>query len=61
MTGRRVGVIAAAALALGLWPAIAAAADPSPALLAKGKYVLGSAGGCACHTPPDAPGAYQEQ
>jgi mono/diheme cytochrome c family protein len=56
MSGRCVRVIAAAALALSLWPAIAPAADPSPALLAKGKYVLGSAGGCACHTPPDAAG-----
>src|SRR5207247_2111575 len=34
----------------------AAAAGPSPELLARGKYVFATAGGCGCHTPPDAVG-----
>ena len=55
MIGRRV-VRIVAALALSLWPAIAKAAGPTPALVAKGKYVFGAAGGCACHTPPDGVG-----
>jgi mono/diheme cytochrome c family protein len=55
MTDPRVVVIATA-LALSLWPSLAAAADATSALVARGKYVFGAAGGCACHTPPDAPG-----
>lgn len=55
MTVRRAGPILAI-LALGLWPAAAPAADPSPGILARGKYVFATAGGCACHTPPDAVG-----
>jgi mono/diheme cytochrome c family protein len=54
MTVRRAGLIAA--FALGLWPAAAPAADPSPEILARGKYVFATAGGCGCHTPPDAVG-----
>lgn len=55
MTHARV-VVVATALALTLWPARASAADVTSALVAKGKYVFGAAGGCACHTPPQAPG-----
>jgi mono/diheme cytochrome c family protein len=55
MIGRR-GLVVAAAVASSLWPALVPAAEPSAALLARGKYVFGSAGGCACHTPPAAPG-----
>jgi mono/diheme cytochrome c family protein len=44
------------ALALGLWPAVAHPAGPTPDLVAKGKYVFGAAGGCACHTRPDGVG-----
>jgi mono/diheme cytochrome c family protein len=55
MIGRRV-VRIVAALALSLWPAIAQATGPTPDLVAKGKYVFGAAGGCACHTPPDGVG-----
>jgi mono/diheme cytochrome c family protein len=46
----------AAALALTLWPALASGQNALSALAARGKYVFGAAGGCACHTPPDAPG-----
>ncbi len=55
MIGRRVAPIVAA-LALSLWPAAARAAGPAPEPVARGKYVFGAAGGCACHTPPDAAG-----
>jgi len=51
MIGRRVAPIVAA-LALSLWPAIARAAEPALDLIARGKYVFGAAGGCACHTLP---------
>ena len=43
-----------AALALGLWPVVARAADSTPELIARGQYVFGAAGGCACHTVPGA-------
>ena len=39
-----------AALALSLWPVVAQAADSTPELIARGKYVFGVGGGCACHT-----------
>ena len=55
MSVRRAGLLVAA-LALCLWPASARAADPSPEILARGKYVFATAGGCGCHTPPDAVG-----
>jgi mono/diheme cytochrome c family protein len=55
MSIRRVGLMLAACT-LGLWPAAAPAADPSPELVARGKYVFATAGGCGCHTPPDAVG-----
>ena len=45
-----------AAFALSLWPAAAPAADPSPELSRAAKYVFATAGGCGCHTPPDAVG-----
>jgi len=43
-----------AALALSLWPVVARAADSTPELIARGRYVFGAAGGCACHTVPGA-------
>ena len=55
MSVRRAGLLVAA-FALCLWPASARAADPSPEILARGKYVFATAGGCGCHTPPDAVG-----
>ena len=55
MTHPRV-VVLATALVLALWPARASAADATSALVAKGKYVFGAAGGCACHTLPQGPG-----
>jgi mono/diheme cytochrome c family protein len=55
MTGPRV-VVVATALALGLWPALAFAVDAMSGLVTRGRYVFGAAGGCACHTPPEAPG-----
>jgi mono/diheme cytochrome c family protein len=55
MTVQRAGLLVAA-LALCLWPESARAADPSPEILARGKYVFATAGGCGCHTPPDAVG-----
>ncbi|PYN88676.1 MAG: hypothetical protein DMD87_08525 [Candidatus Rokuibacteriota bacterium] len=49
-------VLLLAAWALSLWPALARAADALPELVARGKYVFGAAGGCACHTTPDGAG-----
>jgi mono/diheme cytochrome c family protein len=43
-----------AALALSLGPVVAHAADSTPELIARGKYVFGAGGGCACHTVPGA-------
>ena len=44
--------------ALGATAIPAWGGQPSPAqdLITKGKYVFATAGGCACHTPPGAPG-----
>ena len=53
MIGRRVAAVLAAVVALQL---PAEAAEPSAELVARGKYVFGTAGGCACHTPPDGVG-----
>ena len=55
MTVRRAGLLVAA-FAFCLGPASAPAADPTPEILARGKYVFATAGGCGCHTPPDAVG-----
>ena len=55
MIDRRVAVILAA-VALILWPRGVPAAEPTPELVARGKYVFGAAGGCACHTTPDGAG-----
>ncbi len=44
--------ILCAGLALALMATTAAAQD----LPRRGKYVFALADGCACHTPPDAPG-----
>jgi mono/diheme cytochrome c family protein len=50
-------VLAALVLLLGLGAhAVPAAAQaPSPAELARGKYVFGATGGCGCHTKPKEP------
>jgi len=53
MIGRRVAAVIVAALALNLPVGVASAAEPTPELVARGKYVFATAGGCACHTPPD--------
>src|SRR2546427_3552011 len=47
-------VMVMAAIILALCSAPASAADPE--LVARGKYVFGAAGGCGCHTPPEALG-----
>jgi mono/diheme cytochrome c family protein len=56
MSGRRVVAVTAGVLALHLAIAAATAAESTSELIARGKYVFGAAGGCACHTPPDAAG-----
>ena len=56
MIGRRAAAVIAAAFALNLPARVASAAEPTPELIARGKYVFATAGGCACHTPPDAIG-----
>ena len=56
MIGRRVVPVLAAALALNLPAGVASAGEPTPELVARGKYVFATAGGCACHTPPDGVG-----
>lgn len=55
MIDRRVALMLAA-VALSLWPAPAPAAESTPDLVARGKYVFGAAGGCACHTSPEGAG-----
>ena len=56
MTARRVAAVIAAAFALNGPTGPASAAGPTTELVARGKYVFATAGGCACHTPPDAVG-----
>lgn len=56
MTARRVAAVVAAAFALNGPTGPASAAGPTTELVARGKYVFATAGGCACHTPPDAVG-----
>jgi mono/diheme cytochrome c family protein len=58
MIGRRAAAVTAAACALSLAFALVAGsaawgADSSSDIVARGKYVFATAGGCACHTPPD--------
>ncbi len=55
-TGRWALGAVGVALAFGVAPAWGGQALPAKDLIAKGKYVFGTAGGCACHTPPGAPG-----
>ena len=58
MIGRRAAAVTAAACALSVTcallaaSAIASAADSASDIVARGKYVFATAGGCACHTPP---------
>ena len=56
MTARRVAAVVAAAFALNGPTGPASVAGPTTELVARGKYVFATAGGCACHTPPDAVG-----
>ena len=61
MIGRRAAATTASACALALAfallaGAVASAADSASDIVARGKYVFATAGGCACHTPPDAIG-----
>jgi mono/diheme cytochrome c family protein len=51
MIGRRVAAVLAAAFVVSLPEA--SPAEPTAELVARGKYVFATAGGCACHTPPD--------
>jgi mono/diheme cytochrome c family protein len=55
MIGRRAAAVTAAACALSL-VSVASAADSASDIVARGKYVVATAGGCACHTPPDGVG-----
>src|SRR5215831_3006718 len=55
MIARRAAVILAT-FAVLVWPRGVPAAESAPALVARGKYVFGAAGGCACHTAPDGAG-----
>jgi alcohol dehydrogenase (quinone), cytochrome c subunit len=54
MIGRRVAAVLAAAFVVSLPEA--SPAEPTAELVARGKYVFATAGGCACHTPPDGVG-----
>jgi mono/diheme cytochrome c family protein len=51
MIGRRVAAVLTAAFVLSLPQA--SPAEPTAELVARGKYVFATAGGCACHTPAD--------
>jgi mono/diheme cytochrome c family protein len=55
MIVRRVALILAT-IALSAWPGAVPAAEPTSDLVARGKYVFGAAGGCACHTTADGAG-----
>ncbi len=48
--------VAVAICALAAGSAWGGEAVSKAALIAKGRYVFATAGGCACHTPPGAPG-----
>lgn len=55
MIARRVAlIVATSAMIFGAGPA--RAAEPAADLVARGKYVFGTAGGCGCHTTPDGAG-----
>ncbi|MGH7306776.1 MAG: c-type cytochrome [Candidatus Rokuibacteriota bacterium] len=56
MIGRRVAAALAAALAWQLPAEVVSTAEPSTELVARGKYVFATAGGCACHTLADGAG-----
>lgn len=53
---RRLTEMAVLALGVAAMPGWAGQAMPAKDLIAKGKYVFATAGGCACHTPPASPG-----
>jgi mono/diheme cytochrome c family protein len=55
MIDRQVAVMLAT-FALLFCPEDVPAAGPTPELVATGKYVFGTAGGCACHTTPEGAG-----
>ena len=55
MTVPRVAVILAT-FAVIAQLGVVRAAEPTADLVARGKYVFGTAGGCACHTTPDGRG-----
>src|SRR5262249_51877685 len=55
MIARRAALIVAT-FALLVWPRGVPAAEPTRDLVARGKYVFGASGGCACHTTPDGAG-----
>jgi mono/diheme cytochrome c family protein len=40
---------------VGLWWLPVSAASPSPAEIARGKYIFGATGGCGCHTKKNEP------
>lgn len=56
MINGRIITTIAVSLSLVLISTAAFAADRGSALVKRGKYVFATAGGCACHTPPDAKG-----
>ena len=61
MIVRRAAAVAAACalllvLALAVSSSIAAAGGSASDIVGRGKYVFATAGGCACHTPPDGVG-----
>ncbi len=49
----RITVTMAASVMLAATASAASAAEADGALVKRGKYVFATAGGCACHTPPD--------
>jgi mono/diheme cytochrome c family protein len=55
MIRRRSAAVTAAACVLSL-ASVSSAADSASDIVARGKYVFATAGGCACHTPPDGVG-----
>ncbi|MEX2145957.1 MAG: cytochrome C, partial [Candidatus Rokuibacteriota bacterium] len=53
--GRRMAAVVAAVALVALGIPVTTFAAPTPAEVARGRYVFGATGGCGCHTVPEQP------
>jgi mono/diheme cytochrome c family protein len=53
--GGVLALVAGALVGMLIWAAPAGGAAPTPAEIARGKYIFGATGGCGCHTEPGKP------